>query len=274
MSGPYLRKDFPQIAFAIKRTGAKGKQIHRPKLLPKELGPAKIFKENDSSKPKNLTHQNHDSIESSESSEDSLGKIEPINKLSIRPKMIGNTRITTSLTNELNTHTFMIGLRVDGTKQFTTCVFLSANWNDYKYKEEEVFSVTGECFIASLAASASGQHVLAVSSKGVIYKTENYGQPGSWTIDEKLKGIACKQVVINREGQYVLVLTSRELYMSNDYGQTFTSVFELDDSDIKGRNKLWFTSVSLDKESMKISIQTNAAQVYLSEDMGATFIVN
>ena len=265
MREPYLKKDYPQmaLAFAIKRSPA-NKQTNRIKVLPKVSRPVKMFKESDSSKP---------IMNISEASVQSLGDFEPIKSLSRGPKMIGNTRITTTLTNALNTHTFVIGLRVDDNKHFTSCIYLSSNED----KKEEVFLITGECFIASIAACDTGKHVIAVSSKGVLYKTENYGQTGSWTTDEQLKGRNCKQVVINSEGQYALVLTTRELYLSNDYGQTFTSVLDLDSDNgkslVKGRNNIWFTSVELDKDTMKISIQTNTAQVYLSDDMGATFRV-
>jgi len=266
MRESYLKKDYPQFVFAIKRTKPKGKKLYRRKVLPKVLRPVKMFKENDSSKPKiNISETNKNPI---------LGEFEQITRLSKGPKIVGSTKITTTLTNQLNTHTFMIGLRVDPSGQFTTSIFIKlgliTNQNDTK---EEVFSITGECFIASIAASATGKHVIAVSSKGALYKTENYGQHGSWTIDDQLKGHTCKQVIINSEGQYVLVLTTNKLYISNDYGQTFTKALELD-------NKIWFTSVSLDEENtdinkpMKISIQTNKAQIYLSEDMGSTFIAN
>jgi hypothetical protein len=269
MREPYLKNDYRQIVFAIKRPTRANKQNNRTKVLPKVFGSAKMFKENDSSKPKN--HKMN--ISESETSIPTLGEFEPIIRLSKGPKMIGNARITTRLTNQLSTHTFVIGLRVEPSGQFTTCIFIVTDENDTK---EEVFSITGECFIASIAASATGKHVTAVSSKGVLYKTENYGQPGSWTIDEQLKGHNCKQVVINSEGQYVLVLTTNKLYLSNNYGQTFSKALELDDT------KAWFTSVSLDEASidididkpMKISIQTNTSQIYLSEDMGATFIAN
>jgi photosystem II stability/assembly factor-like uncharacterized protein len=128
----------------------------------------------------------------------------------------------------------------------------------------------GPKYWLSISISANGEYQCAVDSNGNIYLSANYGNPKSWIIvynigsipDYDLNPSLSNYVAISATGRYITATNGSEIYISNDYGDTWSMKQQMN------INKI-FVSISLNgKYQCVVSCGDN---LYRSSDYGQTW---
>ena len=143
----------------------------------------------------------------------------------------------------------------------TAGAYLSSNFGS-NWSIISTSSIPASTVYSTCSMSASGQYQLIGNSTTTLYTSSNYGS--TWTSTTLSGNILSSS--ISSSGQYQLVGTSSNLYLSNNYGSSFTSI-----------NSGNYVSVSISGSGEYLGViqkNTSYYNVYLSSDYGKSFTQN
>jgi hypothetical protein len=112
-----------------------------------------------------------------------------------------------------------------------------------------------------IAASATGQNLVAGITSGSIWYSQNYGQ--SW-LQSNAPSSAWSAIALSGSGQYgVASIVSGTIYYTANFGQTWIST---------GVSTQAWTSVAISTSGQYAVACINAGGIWLSQNFGATFV--
>ena len=129
-------------------------------------------------------------------------------------------------------------------------------------------NVSGTNTWNSVAISADGSTAIAVrgTSPVTIWKTTNYGT--SWSeIYSNPSNVSLGNISCSNDGKYILVAltqgTSGKMYLSTNYGSSFSSISSLSDSN--------YFKVAMSSNGMYMVSACNSGYVYYSQNYGSSW---
>ena len=141
----------------------------------------------------------------------------------------------------------------------TSCVYVSTN-SGAAWALKSTFSVSNNVF--SAAISDAGQYMAVLSTAENLLVSSDYG--ATWTAKAVTAGVS---VSVSSTGQYQTVVSANGIYVSKDYGSSFTcSVYDLSAN---------YTSITMDGTGQyHYAVNSNnAAGLFISTDFGGSWSV-
>lgn len=159
--------------------------------------------------------------------------------------------------------TIVTSLLHNSNNMYNSSIYVS---HDKGNKWTNTFTTNKNCYIVSMCSSNNGKYLIALSTNGVIYSSENYGANDLWVTNSCLENNECKKIILNNTCEKLLILSKNSVYLSNNYCKTFNKTF----------NKIFNLTVNLiditaSKNMNYIGIITNSGTFYLSSDFGKTW---
>ena len=156
----------------------------------------------------------------------------------------GTERATTRLYSDNS-----VAITANSSLDFTT---FSSSWSQLA-----VQNAAWSC----IAASTTGQNLVAGVTSGSIWYSQNYGQ--SW-LQSNAPSSAWSAISLSGSGQYgVASINSGTIYYTANFGQTWIST---------GVSSQAWTSVAISTSGQYSAACINAGSIWLSQNFGATFV--
>lgn len=160
---------------------------------------------------------------------------------------------TTIYTTDNITQTYVVPIAfiLSGDADYTFTNY-SKIWTD-------ISSISGKNWQRA-AISSDGQYQNAITNKGDIYCSSNYGS--SWNLKTSIDESDVCSLNMSFNGKYQVACNGRNVHVSNDYGSTWTNSFTTTDTIIN-------TNVSLNGQY--IVIVSSGDGIYISNDYGSNW---
>ena len=146
--------------------------------------------------------------------------------------------------------------------------------NTSSYTQWQLLSTTSNSYIFEAAISYTGQYIIAITDGGVALQlSSNFGE--SFTTLPVIPGVSISgnpinSVAMDNTGAYITIITTNgDIYLSTDYGQTFT-ISTGSPTAIKGMYEYFAitTSTSLQNQYQYLFISNQPSNIYISTDSG------